>query len=81
LKLIDRGRHEWDGKGPKIFPWSYVEITDDLTQNPQPDGSYYLNGEGERIVEALEIEPVILFQPDGAQVYHTHEWNGIGFPT
>ena len=79
LKLIDMGRHKWDGIGPKDHPWSYVELTDILTQNPQPDGSYYLNGEGEVLLDGEP--PVMLFQPHGAQVYHDHEWGSIGFPT
>jgi hypothetical protein len=57
-----------------------VEITDSVTQNPQPDGSYYLDGAGEILLGDVD-PPVMLFQPHGAQVYYDYEWNGIGFPT
>jgi hypothetical protein len=79
LKLIDKGRHKWDGVGDKNDPESYVEITDKETANPQPDGSYFLDGEGGLLQK--DADPVLLRAPAGDQVYYTHDWNVIGFPT
>ena len=78
LKLIDKGRHYDKFLKGSTNPMDYVEILDDVTQNPQPDGSYFLNGQGRLIAKGAA--PVMLEQPNGFQVYRDHEWNVIGFP-
>ena len=79
LKLVDKGRHSFKAGGNIWDPKSYVEITDSETLNPQPDGSYYLDGNGQLLQQGSA--PVMLNQPHGFQVYYTYEWNAIGFPT
>jgi hypothetical protein len=79
LKLVDKGRHYFKAGGNVWDPKSYVEITDSETLNPQPDGSYYLNGNGQVLPQGSA--PVMLNQPNGFQVYYTYEWNAIGFPS
>jgi len=79
LKLIDKGRHYDKFFKGSDDPQDYVEITDDVTANPQPDGSYYLDGQGQLLKKGAA--PVLLRAPDGDQVYYTHDWNVIGFPT
>jgi len=78
LKLIDKGRHYDKFLKGSDDPQDYVEITDDVTANPQPDGSYYLDGAGRLLSKGSA--PVMLEQPNGFQVYYTHDWNVIGFP-
>jgi hypothetical protein len=78
LRLVDKGRHYNKFLGDPNNPESYVEITDSETLNPQPDGSYYLNGSGQILQKGNP--PVMLNQPLGFQVYRTYEWNVISFP-
>ena len=78
LKIVSRGRLEYSGAGDVNDPANYIEIPDNYTQNPQPDGSYFLGADG-RILSANET-PVILNGPNGYQVYYATEWNVIGFP-
>jgi hypothetical protein len=79
LRLIDKGRHYNKFLGDPNDPESFVEIIDSETLNPQPDGSYYLNGNGQILQKGSA--PVLLNQPHGFQVYYTYEWNAIGFPS
>ena len=78
MKLIDKGRNQYDGVGDVTNPESYMEILDNVTQNPQPDGSYFLDGQGG--VLPGDGDPVILNAPDGFQIYEATDWAGIGFP-
>jgi len=78
LKIVDTGRHEYKA-GDRSDPKSYVEITDSDTRNPQPDGSYYLDGNG-GVLNLLNGEPVILNGPNGFQVDYAREWNIVDWP-
>ena len=78
LRLVDKGRHYDKFLLQSDDPDDYVEICDKVTGNPQPDGSYYLNGSGRLLPKGAA--PVMLEQPDGFQVYQTFNWNVIPWP-
>jgi hypothetical protein len=78
LKLVDKGRHQYSGAGSRNSPASYTEILDNATQNPQPDGSYYLDGNGG--ILPADGTPFLLAGPDGYKRYEATDWNQIGFP-
>jgi hypothetical protein len=79
LKLVDKGRHYDKYLKGSNNPEDYIEIVDSETQNPQPDGSYFLNGSGGLLPRGAA--PVMLNYPNGFQVYYSYNWNVIGFPS